>query len=196
MIAYLSGTLAFKCPAYAIVDVQGVGYQVFFSLPSYCRLPEPGQSVRVHVHTYVREDALQLYGFLDPEERELFLLLLEVQGIGPRLALNILSGSSAAELVGAIREGDTEQLVRIPGVGKKTAARLVVELRDKLGRTSLPAGPEAPSGPGHVAEEAVSALVNLGYRLAEAERAVARARAEGADDLESLIRTALRRMAA
>lgn len=196
MIAYLAGTLAFKSPAYAVVDVQGVGYQVFFSLSSYCRLPEPGQPVRVHVHTHVREDALQLYGFLDPVERDLFLLLLEVQGIGPRLALSILSGGSPSELLRAIRDGDAGQLVRIPGVGKKTAARLLVELRDKVSRTALPSGLEVEPVATHVAKEAISALVNLGYRLAEAERAVAQAQAEGAENLESLIRAALRRMAA
>lgn len=196
MIAYLAGTLAFKSPAYAVVDVQGVGYQVFFSLSSYCRLPEPGQPVRVHVHTHVREDALQLYGFLDPVERDLFLLLLEVQGIGPRLALSILSGSSPSELLRAIRDGDAGQLVRIPGVGKKTAARLLVELRDKVSRTALPLGSEVAPAATQLAEEAISALVNLGYRLAEAEPAVAQAQAEGAENLESLIRAALRRMAA
>jgi Holliday junction DNA helicase RuvA len=195
MIAYLSGTLAFKSPSYAVIDVRGVGYQVFFSLATYCRLPEPGEPIRVHVHTHVRDDALQLFGFLAVEERELFELLLEVQGIGPRLALSILSGCSPADLLRAIREGDAEGLVRIPGVGKKTAARLLVELRDKVGRNGL-AELVAGAAPNRVEAEAVSALVNLGYRAAEAEQAVAAAKAAGAEDLESLIRNALKRMAA
>ncbi len=195
MIAYLCGTLAAKSPSLAVIDVNGVGYQVFLSVPSYCQLPELGQPVRVHVYTYVREDALQLYGFLATEERDLFELLLEVQGIGPRLALNILSGCPAGELVRAIRDGDTAHLVRIPGVGKKTAARLLVELRDKIGRLRSEE-PSAVPAMGHLEAEAVSALVNLGYRAAEAEQAVAAASAAGADSLEGLIRNALRRMAA
>jgi holliday junction DNA helicase RuvA len=194
MIAQLAGALAYKSPEHLVVDVQGVGYQVLVSLNSFYRLPEPGNPVRLLIHTHVREDALQLYGFIDREEKELFLLLTSVSGIGPRLALNILSGRPTAELLDALEAGDLVRLVAIPGVGKKTAERLVVELRDKI---KLVKGTRA-AGDGHRATgleaEAVSALVNLGYRQSEAERAVKAACAAGASDLEAVIRTALKRV--
>src|SRR5574340_1278175 len=132
MIAQLAGSLAYKSPEQLIVDVQGVGYQVFVSLNSFYRLPEPGGRVELLIHTHVREDALQLYGFADRDEKDLFLLLLGISGIGPRLALNILSGTPAAELQAALEAGDLVRLVAIPGIGKKTAERLIVELRDKV----------------------------------------------------------------
>jgi holliday junction DNA helicase RuvA len=196
MIAQLAGALAYKSPEHVVVDVQGVGYQLFVSLNAFYRLPEPGDRVQLLVHTHVREDALQLYGFLDREEKDLFVLLLGVSGIGPRLALNILSGRPSRELEDALEAGDVVRLVAIPGVGKKTAERLVLELRDKVkvmrstrqtddGRRST--GLEA---------EAVSALVNLGYRQNEAERAVKAACAAGAYELEAIIRHALKRVSA
>lgn len=195
MIARLSGTLAHKSPEYLIVDVQGVGYQVSVSLNTFYQLPESGQPVQLQVHTHVREDALQLYGFLDRSEKDLFLLLVGVSGIGPKLALNILSGRPASELKDALQSGDLVRLTAIPGVGKKTAERLVLELRDKLRLLhGVPAEEPQPSGGFDV--EAVSALINLGYRPADAERAVKAARAAGASDLESTIRDALRRIAA
>lgn len=196
MIAQLAGTLAYKSPEHLVIDVQGVGYQVLVSLNSFYRLPEPGDPVRLIIHTHVREDALQLYGFIDREEKELFLLLTSVTGIGPRLALNILSGTPTNELLDALEAGDLVRLVAIPGVGKKTAERLVLELRDKIklvrsARTA--AGGQAVTG---LEGEAISALVNLGYRRNEAERAVKAACAGGASDLEAVIRTALKRVAA
>src|SRR5215470_13888086 len=132
MIAQLAGSLAYKSPEHLIVDVHGVGYQVMVSLNSFYRLPEPGTAVHLLIHTHVREDALQLYGFIDRAEKDLFLLLVGVSGIGPRLALNILSGTPSQELEDALEAADLVRLQAIPGVGKKTAERLVVELRDKV----------------------------------------------------------------
>ncbi len=196
MIAQLAGSLAYKSPEQLVVDVHGVGYQVLVSLNSFYRLPEPGDSVRLLIHTHVREDALQLYGFIDRQEKDLFLLLNSVSGIGPRLALNILSGTPTAELLDALETGDLVRLVAIPGVGKKTAERLVLELREKIklvkGARAADDGRQATG----LESEAVSALVNLGYRQNEAERAVKAARAAGANDIEAVIRTALKRVGA
>ncbi|MFQ5667550.1 MAG: Holliday junction branch migration protein RuvA [Candidatus Binatia bacterium] len=194
MIAQLVGSLAYKSPEYLIVDVQGVGYQIAVSLNAFYRLPEPGARVQLLIHTHVREDALQLYGFLEREEKDLFLMLLGVSGIGPRLALNILSGTPSQELEAALQAGDLVRLVAIPGIGKKTAERLLVELRDKVAlMNGARRDGQRASG---LEAEAVSALVNLGYRRAEAERAVRTACAGGARDLETAIRTALTRVSA
>ena len=196
MIAQLAGALAHKSPEHIIVDVQGVGYQVFVSLNSFYRLPEPGERVDLLIHTHVREDALQLYGFIDRQEKDLFLLLVSVSGIGPRLALNILSGTPAQELQEALETGDLVRLVATPGIGKKTAERLIVELRDKV--KLLKGAREGGDGrrATGVEVEAVSALVNLGYRRNEADRAVKAACAAGAADIESVIRSALKRVGA
>ena len=194
MIAQLSGVLAHKSPEHLVVDVHGVGYQVLVPLNTFYRLPEVGAPVRLLVHTHVREDALQLFGFLDREERELFLLLLGVSGIGPRLALNILSGRPTQDLESALEAGDLVRLVGIPGVGKKTAERLVLELRDKVKVVRGARGTDDGRRAVGLEAEAVSALVNLGYRPAEAERAVKAACAAGASDLEGVIRTALKRV--
>ncbi len=197
MIAHLSGTLATKSPEAIVIDVNGVGYLVLVSLHSFYRLPEPGDRVRLLIYTHVREDALQLFGFFEPEERELFLMLMSVAGIGPKLALNILSGLPAHELEEALDAGDLVRLVSIPGVGKKTAERLVLELREKVRALRARAGAAAARGPAAGLDaEAVSALVNLGYRRPEAERAVKAARTGGGEDLESTIREALKRLSA
>ena len=195
MIAQLSGTLAHKSPEQLVVDVHGVGYHVLVSLNSFYRLPEPGNPVRLLIHTHVREDTLQLYGFIDREEKELFLLLTSVSGIGPRLALNILSGTPSHELLDALDAGDLARLVAIPGIGKKTAERLVLELRDKikLVRATRADGERPATG---LEAEATSALVNLGYRRNDAERAVKTAVAAGATDIEAVIRSALKRVSA
>jgi len=193
MIAQLHGTLTHKSPEHLIIDVHGIGYLVLVSLNSFYRLPDPGQQVKLFIHTHVREDALQLFGFLDQAEKELFLLLINVSGIGPRLALNILSGTPLDQLLEALEAGDLVRLVSIPGIGKKTAERLVVELRDKVKQTRAARG-ETAVGAGGDSEEAVSALVNLGYRRNEAERAVKAARADGAEEIETLIRGALKRL--
>lgn len=195
MIAHLTGILAEKTPDQLVVDVSGVGYQVFVSLQTFYRLPPLYERVNLHVHTHLREDALQLYGFLEEKEKATFLLLKGVTGIGPRLALNILSGIPVDELEGALRASDVTRLVAVPGVGKKTAERLVVELREKVG--ALENGHAGvPGEPTPLSAEAVSALVNLGYRRAEAEKAVRDTLRRGVTAIADLIREALRGLSA
>ena len=193
MIARLAGTLLGRSPEQVIVDVGGVGYQVFVSLQTFAGLPPEGSPIELITYTHVREDALQLYGFRDGTERALFLLLKEVSGIGPRLAMNILSGMPASELREALCNGDVARLVAIPGVGKKTADRMVLELREKAAQLD---GERhmARDDPRGMAVDAVSALVNLGYRKPDAERAVETAVTSGKATFEDLIRAALRRL--
>jgi holliday junction DNA helicase RuvA len=195
MIAHLTGVLEEKTPEQLIVDVQGVGYQVFVSLQTFYRLPALHERVSLHIHTHLREDALLLYGFLEEKEKVSFLLLKGVTGIGPRLALNILSGIPVDELEKALRASDVTRLVAVPGVGKKTAERLVIELREKVGSldSGLPGGATEHSA---LSDEAVSALVNLGYRRTEAEKAVREALRRGAAGITDLIRDALRSLSA
>ena len=169
MIAHLRGKLLTKHPGQAIVETAGVGYEVTISVPTFSELPAVGSEVALHTYTHVREDIIALYGFMRPAEKRLFEKLLTVSGIGPKLAITILSGMAADEMAGAIRGNDVARLTRIPGIGKKTAERMVLELRDKL-----PAeGPE-PSGRVMTAaeEDVLSALVNLGYQRPAAEKAV------------------------
>lgn len=192
MIASLSGTLVRRTPEEVVVEVGGIGYQVFVSLQTYAALPPEGSPVRLLAYTHVRDDALQLFGFLDPAERSLFLLLKEVSGIGPRLALNVLSGLPARELRRALADGDLARLVAIPGVGKKTAERMIVELRDKVLRLGLEDESAPRDGRGQLRADAISALVNLGYRRNEAERAVDEAFAAGGATFEEIVREALR----
>ncbi|MGE0683324.1 MAG: Holliday junction branch migration protein RuvA [Candidatus Binatia bacterium] len=191
MIARLTGVLEEKTPEQLLVDVHGVGYQVFVSLQTFYRLPALHERVSLHIHTHLREDALQLFGFSDEQEKISFLLLKGVSGIGPRLALNILSGIPVAELENALRASDVTRLVAVPGVGKKTAERLVIELREKVG--SLEDGLPGVSGEqAAFSAEATSALMNLGYRRAEAEKAVREALRRGAASVADLIRDSLR----
>ena len=189
MIAKVRGILDHKAPGEVIVDVGGVGYQLFTALSVFYRLPEVGEPVTLLVYTHVREDALQLFGFFDPAEKQAFVLLTGVSGIGPRLALNILSGMAAGELLGALRDGDVARLVSIPGVGKRLADRMIVELRDKI--EVLPEAAPEPAAPG-IRGDALSALVNLGYRRADAERAVRQVLGQGAGELETVLKEALR----
>ncbi len=190
MIAKVRGILDHKAPGEVIVDVGGVGYQLFTALSVFYRLPEVGEPVTLLVYTHVREDSLQLFGFFDPAEKQAFVLLTGVSGIGPRLALNILSGMAAGELLEALREGDVARLVSIPGVGKRLADRMIVELRDRI--NALPeTAPEISSDPG-IRGDALSALVNLGYRRADAERAVRQVLNQGASELETVLKEALR----
>lgn len=196
MIAFLKGALLFKNPGSAVIDVGGVGYQVFIPLSSFYELPDPGGTVTLHIHTHVREDALQLFGFLTAKEKELFLALMSVSGVGPKLALNIISGLPFDTLVDAITRGDEKKVATIPGIGGKTAARLVLELKEKVAALGfeVPAGPCAVGAtPNRQKDEAVSALVNLGYKKNQAEDAVKRvcAGVEGIT-LEALIREALK----
>jgi holliday junction DNA helicase RuvA len=195
VIAQISGTLAQKAPGELIVDVGGVGYQVFIPLNVFYRLPEIGARVTLYIHTHLREDALQLFGFQEATEKQVFLLLNSVAGIGPKLAINILSGIAADELTQAIKEGDQLRLVSIPGVGKKLAERMIVELRDKFAtfQAQVTETPVASNG-SELMQDAVSALVNLGYRKAEVEKSVLDTIQAGNITLEEVIKEALRRI--
>ena len=192
MIARLRGTLIEKHPNQAILDAGGVGYDVTIPISTYSSLPETGHETVLRIHTHVREDIIALYGFLTADERNLFEKLIGVSGIGPGLAIKVLSGMPAADLLNAIRRNELERLVRIPGVGKKTAERMVLELRDKL---PAPAGEEpagaAPALSG-LDEDILSALLNLGCGRPAAETALRKARASGApEQFEPLFRKAL-----
>jgi Holliday junction DNA helicase RuvA len=178
MIAHLRGKLLAKHPNQAIVETGGVGYDVAISVPTFSDLPAAGAEVALHIHTHVREDLIALYGFLRPSEKALFEKLITVSGIGPKLAITILSGMAADEMVGAIRGNDVVRLTRIPGIGKKTAERMVLELRDKLPETGSAVTTAAPAMSA-VEEDVLSALVNLGYQRAVAERALAVASKNG-----------------
>lgn len=169
MIAHLRGKLAQKDPARVIVDVNGVGYEVFVPLTTYTALPETGSEVSIDVHTHVREDIIALYGFSTRRERTIFEKLMTISGIGPKLAITILSGGSVEDLVGAIKRSDLARLTAIPGVGRKTAERIILELKDKLQDF---AEAQAKSG---VEVDVLSALENLGYNRALAEAAMRRA---------------------
>jgi holliday junction DNA helicase RuvA len=196
MIASLAGTLAEKSPERLVVDVGGVGYLVHVSLQTFSDLPPAGASVRVLIHTEVREDAIELFGFAEPRERALFHLLRKVKGLGPRTSLSVLSGMPVGALLGVIAAGDAARLQTIPGVGRRFAERIVVECREGaalLAAGAAPAQPAQPPLPGAL-EEAVSALVNLGYRRPEAERAVQRVARNG-EPLEEVIRAALQGLA-
>jgi len=195
VIAQLSGTLAHKMPGEVVVDVGGVGYQIYIPLNVFYSMPEIGARVSLYIHTHLREDALQLFGFREPRDKQIFMLLNGVAGIGPKLAVNILSGISADELAQAIRDGDQLRLVSIPGVGRKLAERMLVELRDKLTalRTQPTEGATSDKG-SQLMQDAVSALVNLGYRQTEVEKNVRDAFRSGQQSLEDVIKDVLRRM--
>jgi Holliday junction DNA helicase RuvA len=190
VIAQLRGRLLRKEPQEAVVDVGGVGYRVTIPLSTFYRIGEPGSEVTLLTHTHVREDALALFGFLTPVEQALFERLIAVSGVGPKLAVGVLSGIEAPDLVTALRANDLARLTRIPGVGKKTAERLVLELKDKL--QELPSSAAAPTAPGGAADDIVSALVHLGYSRPEAERAAERAMREHSEGrFEDWLRFAL-----
>jgi Holliday junction DNA helicase RuvA len=200
VIGQLRGTLVKRDPAQVIVEVHGVGYRVFIPLSTYYRLPEEGTQILLYTATHLREDALHLYGFLTERERVLFDLLRGVTGIGPRLATNILSGITAEELIAAIGRGDLLRLSAVPGVGRKTAERIVLELKEKV--VSLLKPVEAATAPGRdpdeeVLQDVVSALLNLGYSRAAASKAAASAAGtlDGDQDFERVIKRALRLLA-
>lgn len=191
MIALIKGNLTFKSPNHIIIDVGGIGYQVFVPLSSYYSLPEVNNPVRLNIHTYLKEDAIQLYGFLSKEEKEIFLYLIGITGIGPRLAINILSGISTFDLVKAISEGNLVALNAIPGVGRKTAERLILELREKIG--AIQGAGLKPQDSKY--EDALSALVNLGYKKSHAEEALRKFRADpglNSGSVEEMIKEALK----
>ncbi|HEX7415777.1 MAG TPA: Holliday junction branch migration protein RuvA [Smithellaceae bacterium] len=168
MIALISGKIAYKGISHVIVDTQGVGYRIFIPLTTFYELPAAGQNVILHVHTHVKQDAINLFGFYTLQEKELFQLMISVSGIGPKIAMNILSGISAQELLRAISRGDVGKLVSIPGVGKKMAERLILELKEKVIKKMLmekmPAADDQHKANEIIIEDVLSALVNLGYK--------------------------------
>ena len=191
MIAHLRGRLLAKHPNQAIVETAGVGYDVVISVPTFSDLPVVGSEVALHIHTHVREDSIALYGFLRPADKQLFEKLITVSGIGPKLAITILSGMSADEMVGSIRGNDVARLTRIPGIGRKTAERMVLELRDKLPSANAAQVAET-AAPTPVEEDVLSALVNLGYQRSSAEKALAGVgRNGGSANFDELFRRSL-----
>lgn len=176
MIALISGKIAYKGISHVIVDTQGVGYRIFIPLTTFYELPAAGQNVTLHVHTHVKQDAINLFGFYTLQEKELFQLMISVSGIGPKIAMNILSGISAQELLRAISRGDVGKLVSIPGVGKKMAERLILELKEKVIKKMLmekmPPADDQHKASEIIIEDVLSALVNLGYKSNAAKDAL------------------------
>ena len=205
MIAHLSGTLLFKQATSVIVDVGGVGYEVTIPLSTFYDLEDTGSNVKLRIYTHVREDILQLYGFKTLRERELFLKIISVSGIGPKLGITLLSGMSADELVASIRNNNLARLTLIPGIGRKTAERLVVELREKVAELSSAQLEEefatreagkTEATEDTVRSDALSALLNLGYQRSSAEKAIDNALLEDGDiTVESVLRRGLRKLA-
>jgi Holliday junction DNA helicase RuvA len=195
MIAHLRGTVLEKHPSQVILDVHGVGYEIAIPVSAFSSMPEKGQPMELHIHTHVREDALALFGFLTAADKLLFEKLIAVSGIGPKLAITTLSGLTAPDLVNAIRSGAIDQLVRIPGVGKKTAERMVLELRDKLDLAGIPErSAAAPKSAFSASEQdVISALMNFGANRPSAEAAVNKARSTTEpNDFDALYRRALK----
>lgn len=200
MIAFLTGRLAFKSPTHLTLDVQGVGYEVHIPLSTYYALPSLGEVAALNIHTHLREDAIQLFGFLSQSEKEGFLLLTTVSGIGPKLALGVLSGLPLADLVRAIQSEDIDKLATIPGIGKKTAARIALELKEKAAKIQSGMAPEANEGavmPVGPYDDAFSALVNLGYRPQDVKDALKRVgkTVDSQAGLKEIIREGLKELA-
>jgi holliday junction DNA helicase RuvA len=200
MIALLTGRLALKAPSHLALDVQGVGYEVFIPLSTYYNLPNVQDSLTLSIHTHVREDAIQLFGFSTPQEKDAFVLLLSVSGIGPKSALGILSALPVSDLVSAIQSGDVEKLETVPGIGKKSAGRLVLELKDKLTKLHpalMPTDAQLLKGRDEQFDDALSALTNLGYRASDAKEALKAAQQSrsGPLTLQELIRESLKKLA-
>jgi len=196
MIAYVKGKLVEKTPTYAVVEAGGIGFRLWMPLSSYDKIGEVGQDVRLHSWLHVRDDAMDLFGFATEPEREMFLMLISVSGIGPRTAQGILSGVSVAEMKRAIREHDMQTLTSAPGIGKKTAERIVVELREKVGEAFQTGRDAAPASVmSGVGEEAVLALMTLGYKRSNAENIIRQQLLKNpSPGLESLVKEALRRI--
>ncbi len=190
MIASLKGVISSKKPDEVIVDVRGIGYHVRVPLCSLGSIPEPGEQVFLYTYTHVREDVLQLYGFMSEEEKRTFVMLIGINGIGPKLGLAILSGMPAQQFIEAVHNEDLSLLITIPGLGKKTASRLILELREKL----VPLDAQSPQIFGTAQADAVSALTNLGYKRSVSEKAVDSALESGADSIEDIIKESLKHL--
>jgi Holliday junction DNA helicase RuvA len=199
MIALLTGRLAFKAPTHLALDVQGVGYEVFIPLSTYYNLPNLNDIISLSIHTHVREDAIQLFGFSTQQEKEAFVLLMTVSGIGPKSALGILSALPVSDLVSAIQSADVEKLETVPGIGKKSAGRLVLELKDKLIKLhpGVPTPDRVTTGQDEIFDDALSALTNLGYRGSDAKEALKQVRKSRSESLslQELIRETLKDLA-
>ena len=200
MIALLTGRLAFKAPTHLALDVHGVGYEVFIPLSTYYNLPDVNETLTLSIHTHVREDAIQLFGFITPQEKDAFVLLMSVSGIGPKSALGILSALPVSDLISAIQSADVEKLETVPGIGKKSAGRLVLELKDKLVKLHPALTPPADhgmKGQDDTFDDALSALTNLGYRASDAKEALKTAQRSrsGPMTLQELIRESLKNLA-
>jgi Holliday junction DNA helicase RuvA len=192
MIAHINGKLILKTSGYVVIDVGGIGYEVFIPLSTYYKLPGLNETVALKTHTFIKDDSIQLYGFLSHKERELFQMLIGVMGIGPKLARNILSGMSPDALVSSIAGGDLVNLKTLPGVGKKTAERLILELKDSVrAMAEFKSGEAVLSG---LHNDVISALNNLGYKPAQAKEALNMARADSSDGagFEELFKAALK----
>ncbi|HZI63087.1 MAG TPA: Holliday junction branch migration protein RuvA [Pyrinomonadaceae bacterium] len=204
MIAHLSGTLLSKNPNSVIVDVSGVGYEVNIPVSTFYELEDTGTNVKLRIYTHVKEDALQLYGFKTARERELFINFISVSGIGPKIGIALLSGMSADELIASIKTNNLARLTLIPGVGKKTAERLIVDLREKMTALSAAQGEEDTGARTETADasiedsvrsQALSGLMNLGYQRSAAEKAIDAALSEGGDvSVESVLKRSLRKL--
>jgi holliday junction DNA helicase RuvA len=200
MIASLTGRLAFKAPTSLILDVHGVGYEVYIPLSTYYGLPNISENASLSVHTHVREDAIQLFGFLTSQEKDAFVLLISVSGFGPKLGLSVLSALPVSDLVSAIQSGDVEKLTTVPGIGHKSASRLVLELKDKVGKLH-PSLVPASDSPRHehdaTFDDALSALVNLGYRPQDAKDALKHVKKSHVEPiaLKDMIRESLKELA-
>jgi len=194
MIAMLTGQIAYKSPDHIVLDVNGVGYRVLIPFSTYYELPEEG-TVSLHIHTSVREDAIQLYGFRTRLEKSFFQLLISVSGIGPKLGRDILSNIQPAALAQALSQGDIHKLSAIPGIGKKTAERLILELKEKVGKldmTSVPAAERRELPAGDVMDDVASALLNLGYKEPQVRKALGGLDASGGAGVEELLKQALK----
>lgn len=198
MIALLSGKIAYKGISHIVVDTQGVGYRVFIPLTTFYELPEAGQAVTLHIHTSVKEDAINLFGFYTLQERELFQLMISVSGIGPKVAMNILSGITSSELLEAISGGNLAKLITIPGIGRKMAERLILELREKaikkMAADQIPVTDARQKRSDMIREDVLSALVNLGYKANAARDALDKVvrDAEGELAMDQLLKKALK----
>ena len=201
MIALISGKIVYKGISHVIVDVQGVGYRIFIPLTTFYELPETGQTITLHVHTNVKQDAINLFGFYTVQERDLFQLMISVSGIGPKMSMNILSGISAQELLRAISGGNVGKLVNIPGVGKKMAERLILELKEKVIKKMVleetPAADDKHQANEIIMEDALSALVNLGYKSNVARDALDKALRSSEEELgmDQLLKKTLKNLA-
>ena len=201
MIAMLSGKIAYKGISHVVVDAQGVGYRVFIPLTTFYALPEADQAITLHIHTSVKEDAIHLFGFYTREERELFQLMISVSGIGPKVALNILSGISSAELLEAISAGNLTRLMAIPGIGRKMAERLILELKEKvmkqMAADAIPAADAKQKQAEMMREDALSALMTLGYKAGAARDALEKAARDLKEEpaMDQLLKKALKILA-